>query len=118
MKHAYPDAFCLKCKAQTPTVRKNTVILSNSARAVSGECQKCGSPVYKIIPPKSAAPTRTSPKPANVVSLNHGSWLSNHGGFSRAMNSNSNYASQASFVFGVATGVLIMLGVIVARVYF
>lgn len=45
----YPDAYCVKCQAHTPTTNAHTVMLENASRAVTGSCQSCGSDVYRIL---------------------------------------------------------------------
>ncbi|MBM4250585.1 MAG: hypothetical protein FJ146_01270 [Deltaproteobacteria bacterium] len=52
-KRHYPDAFCLKCQAHTPTKNAHTVILDNRSRAVTGKCGHCSHDVYRIIGPAS-----------------------------------------------------------------
>lgn len=52
-KRHYPDAFCLKCQAHTPTKNAHTVILDNRSRAVTGQCGHCSHDVYRIIGPAS-----------------------------------------------------------------
>jgi hypothetical protein len=95
-------------------------MLSSSARAVTGECPKCGSTVYKILPGKSAeaaAKSPVSPK-SNIVSINHRSWFQ-QAAASQLPKSKaaSQQFHQPSFIFGVAAGVFIMLAVIVTHVY-
>lgn len=48
-KKKYPDAYCVRCQKHTPTANAHTVIMDNNSRAVTGECQCCGSKVYRII---------------------------------------------------------------------
>lgn len=52
-KRRYPDAFCLKCQAHTPTKNAHTVVLDNRSRAVTGQCGHCNHDVYRIIGPTS-----------------------------------------------------------------
>jgi len=46
----YPDAYCVKCKTNTPTLKGHTVILANDRRALRGVCPNCSSEIYKILP--------------------------------------------------------------------
>jgi hypothetical protein len=111
----YPDAYCVKCREHTPTSKKHTIVLSSSARAMTGECPKCGSTVYKILPGKAEAPKAPKGK-SNIVSINHRSWMqtamSRHLAEKKAQSFH-----QPSFVYGVSAGVLIMLAVIFTHVY-
>lgn len=65
-KPAYPDAFCVKCQAHTPTKNARTVLLDNHSRAVTGSCGQCGSEVYRILSqrrdPAAAATLRLVPR--------------------------------------------------------
>lgn len=63
-KRRYPDAFCVKCQAHTPTVNAHTVILDNASRAVTGSCRQCGSEVYRIIGHRSAEKSVPASKPS------------------------------------------------------
>ena len=49
---SYPQAWCVKCREHTDTQNKHTVVLANSARALTGVCPDCASQVYKILPKK------------------------------------------------------------------
>jgi hypothetical protein len=65
-RRRYPDAYCVKCQAHTPTVNAHTVMLENSSRAVTGSCRDCGSEVYRIVGnqgPTLAAPAAAAPAP-------------------------------------------------------
>jgi Domain of unknown function (DUF5679) len=58
-KRRYPDAFCLKCQAHTPTKNAHTVLLDNHSRAVTGQCGHCNHDVYRIIGPVAGAETKS-----------------------------------------------------------
>jgi RNase P subunit RPR2 len=65
-KSDYPDAFCVKCQAHTPTKNARTVLLDNHSRAVTGSCAQCGSEVYRILSqrrdPAASATRRLVPR--------------------------------------------------------
>lgn len=46
----YPNAYCVKCGKQTPTLQKHTVVLESKARALRGVCRDCEADVYRILP--------------------------------------------------------------------
>jgi len=50
-KASYPNAFCVRCQAHTPTVNAHTVLMENNSRAMTGGCGECGSIVYRILSP-------------------------------------------------------------------
>ena len=113
---SYPNAFCVKCRTQTPTMKKHTVVLANSARAVTGTCQNCGCEVYKILPRKaekarSRGASRSKRASNNVVRLqtNHRKWAS-------AKKKPSAFDG-TSFLIGAMAGVVLMLGIVLARLY-
>ena len=59
----YPDAFCMKCKAHTPTANAHTVVLDNMSRAVTGACKNCGSEVFRILNHRQEETQPTAPMP-------------------------------------------------------
>lgn len=50
---SYPAAYCVKCRTHTDTRNKETIILSNKARALKGYCPVCYSENYKFMPAKT-----------------------------------------------------------------
>jgi bacterioferritin-associated ferredoxin len=72
-KRYYPDAFCLKCQAHTPTKNAHTVILDNRSRAVTGQCGHCSHDVYRIIGQAQAQTVLSDSRRASGHESNKGS---------------------------------------------
>ncbi len=53
----YPTAYCLSCRKHTETKNRHTVVLVNSARALTGYCPDCKNQVYKILAKKKSQQT-------------------------------------------------------------
>ena len=66
----YPDAYCVKCKTNTPTLKGHTVILANDRRALRGICPNCSSEIYKILP-KDADYTKKTKLSSNYSPANN-----------------------------------------------
>lgn len=49
----YPDAYCLRCQANTPICNAHRVVLENDSWAVAGNCKLCDAEVYRFIGAKS-----------------------------------------------------------------
>lgn len=46
------QAYCVKCKAKVDIKGAQKVTMKNGRPAMKGECSKCGTGVYKILPLK------------------------------------------------------------------
>jgi hypothetical protein len=114
---SYPDAFCVKCKVHTATVKKHTVMLSSSARAVTGKCPNCGSSVYKILPQKGNITGQTAASRSNLVSINHHRLMATSASKAAALPEAQKFHG-LSFLGGMLAGVIVMLATIVGKAIF
>ena len=46
------EAYCVKCKAKVDMKNPKKVTMKNGRPAMKGECSKCTTGVYKILPVK------------------------------------------------------------------
>ena len=46
------EGYCVKCKAKRMMANVELVKMKNGRPAAKGKCPKCGTGMYKILPPK------------------------------------------------------------------
>lgn len=49
---AADEGYCVKCKARRTIAGAKTVKMANGRPALKGTCSKCGTGMFRILPPK------------------------------------------------------------------
>ena len=107
----YPDAYCVKCKTNTPTLKGHTVILANDRRALRGVCPNCSSEIYKILPKEADYTKKTqlaSSKPA-VAAKPFSLAVARLPETKKSTTTWQTYAKEAAIIGGMVTSVLALL---------